>query len=104
MSISAAVVQPARCWLANVHTGEAMVGNFGSAERLTYTCMGDAVNLAARLESAAKMYGIYTMTWRMLQQIIMTEPPQAQPILQVILLMDKASTDREITYKPPVTS
>ena len=29
--------------------------------RMNYTMMGDAVNLAARLESAAKQYGVYTM-------------------------------------------
>ena len=35
-----------------VHTGFCTVGNFGSEERLDYTIVGGAVNLAARLESS----------------------------------------------------
>jgi adenylate cyclase len=44
-----------------INTGAITTGNMGSAVRMNYTMMGDAVNLAARLESAAKNYGIYTM-------------------------------------------
>ena len=40
-----------------VHTGTAVVGNFGGAARFDYTAIGDAVNVAARLESANKTFG-----------------------------------------------
>ncbi|MBN1758505.1 MAG: adenylate/guanylate cyclase domain-containing protein [Chitinispirillaceae bacterium] len=44
-----------------INTGLITTGNMGSNIRKNYTMMGDAVNLAARLESAAKQYGVYTM-------------------------------------------
>ena len=42
-----------------VNSGEIVTGNMGSTQRMNYTMMGDSVNLAARLEEAAKQYGIY---------------------------------------------
>ncbi len=40
-----------------VHSGEAIVGNFGGASRFDYTAMGDSMNIAARLEAANKHFG-----------------------------------------------
>lgn len=40
-----------------LHHGEAVVGNFGAAKRIQYTAIGDAMNTAARLESANKAMG-----------------------------------------------
>jgi adenylate cyclase len=40
-----------------LHSGVAAVGHLGSAERFTYTAVGDAVNTAARLEGANKAFG-----------------------------------------------
>jgi adenylate cyclase len=41
-----------------VNTGECVVGNMGSDERFAYTAMGDAVNLASRLEGQTKTYHV----------------------------------------------
>lgn len=39
-----------------LNTGNATVGNMGSANRMDYTCMGDTVNLGSRLEGINKVY------------------------------------------------
>jgi adenylate cyclase len=39
-----------------IHTGVAVVGNIGTADRLEYTALGDMVNIAARLEQLNKNY------------------------------------------------
>jgi adenylate cyclase len=44
-----------------LNTGEAIVGNMGSTTRFNFTMMGDPVNLAARCESGAKHFGVYSM-------------------------------------------
>jgi adenylate cyclase len=62
-----------------ISTGFCTVGNFGSRDRMEYTIIGNEVNLAARLQSAAEPGGILLSheTNALVQDIVLTEeyPP-----------------------------
>ena len=44
-----------------INTGQMVVGNMGSKDRLIYTAVGDPVNVAARLEGLSKEYGVHVV-------------------------------------------
>ena len=51
------------------HIGEVIYGNVGTPERLDFTVMGPAVNLASRLESCCKSLGTHAVFSSVIQQL-----------------------------------
>jgi len=56
-----------------INTGDMVAGNMGTANKMNYTIMGNAVNLAARLEGVNKQYG----TWVLASEITVHETRDA---------------------------
>ncbi len=52
-----------------INTGDMVVGNMGTEQKMDYTIMGNSVNLASRLEGVNKQYG----TWVMISEITKRE-------------------------------
>jgi adenylate cyclase len=56
LAVDAAIEAPLRFGLA-LHVGEALYGNIGGGARLDFTCIGPAINMAARLEKLTSKLG-----------------------------------------------
>ncbi|WP_081722151.1 CHASE2 domain-containing protein [Geminisphaera colitermitum] len=93
-----------------LNSGPAVVGNMGSRSRFNYTMMGDTVNLAARLESAARHWGVFTLcteatragceavepgrvVFRALNKIVVKGRTQPVDVYEVVGLREQLSAD-----------
>ncbi|MFA6960267.1 MAG: adenylate/guanylate cyclase domain-containing protein [Opitutaceae bacterium] len=91
-----------------LNSGPVIVGNIGSRTRFNYTMMGDNVNLAARMESGSKSWGVYSMCseatklacerdggdrviFRPLGRIVVKGRTSAVPIFEIVGLKETVS-------------
>eukprot|EP00668_Euglena_longa_P028679 GGOE01035978.1.p1 GENE.GGOE01035978.1~~GGOE01035978.1.p1 ORF type:complete len:370 (-),score=110.61 GGOE01035978.1:1408-2439(-) len=99
-----------------IHTGTCLVGNFGCSYRVSYTCLGDAVNLAARLEALNKKFGTYLCVshatyeachndfhFRKLAKVTVPGKAEVLPVYEVLCEADDGESAKarlSITYPP----
>ena len=78
-----------------VHTGTAVIGNFGSSARFTYTAQGDAVNTASRLEALNKHFGTRISVSE--ATVALCKTVRFRPIASVVL---KGKTEAVAVFEP----
>jgi len=79
-----------------LNTGPAVVGNMGSHNRFDYTMLGDAVNLAARLEGINKQFKTYTM----ISQSTLDQAGSAFPVRELSRVAVVGRKEPVTVYEP----
>jgi len=88
-----------------IHRADVTVGHFGSPDRMSFTAMGDGVNLASRLEGLNKQYGTHILVsaaveaeargafrFRRLDRVAVKGKHQGVEIFELLGARDHAST------------